>query len=252
MTSKTEIFAHRGANKVAPENTLPAFDAALSMGVDGIELDVHCSRDGQLMVIHDFTLDRTTNATGSIGERSAAELALLDNGSYFDPTFAETGVPTLQQVVDLVNGRVRLNVEIKTYDPMGGDQAEPLAALIREKRLYDQVIVSSFNPVALIKMRWIDPDIPLGLLHAQPLPDYLQQAWFSPIIAPRALHPGHTLIDESYMQWAGELGFAVNTWTVNEPDDARRLAKLGTDVIITDMPDVIRDSIYSPSHAGAG
>jgi glycerophosphoryl diester phosphodiesterase len=238
-----QIFAHRGAKAVAPENTLPAFRRALEMGVDGIELDVHTSKDGQLVVIHDFHVDKTTNGTGPVRSFTAAELASLDAGGHFSAQFAGIGVPTLAEVFDLVGDRCRINVEIKSEDPEGGPEVELLAALIQERNLRDQVIVSSFNPITLVKMRYIDPKVQLGLLYFTPLPAHLRQAWFTAILQPEAVHPYHKLVDEDHMAWAHTRGCAVNTWTVNEPAEARRLAQLGVNTIITDAPDVIARSL---------
>lgn len=234
-----QIFAHRGARVVAPENTLPAFQKALDMHVDGIELDVYCSKDGQLVVIHDFTVDKTTNGKGRVSDFTATELAGLDAGSSLSAEFAGIGVPTLDQVFDLVGNRCRVNVEIKSEDPSGGNQVEPLIALIQKRNLYEQVIVSSFNPITLIKMRWTDPKIQLGLLYEAELPPHLRQAWFTPILQPEALHPYHAIIDEKLMTWAKSKRCAVNTWTVNDVAEAKRLAALGVDVIMSDVPDVM-------------
>ena len=167
LNSAPLIFAHRGAREDAPENTLPAFDLALDMKADGIELDVQCSKDGQLMVIHDFTLDKTTNGTGRVSAFTADELFELDAGSHFSAEFAGTRMPTLAQVFDLVGNRGQVNIELKTDDLQGGGEVEPVIALIQRRKLYEQVIVSSFNPIALIKMRYLDPAIKLGaaLLH---------------------------------------------------------------------------------------
>ena len=234
-----QIFAHRGAKAVAPENTLPAFARALEMGVAGIELDVHCSKDGRLVVIHDESLARTTNGKGDVGSYTAAELAKLDAGSHFDPAFAHVGVPTLDEVFDLVGDRCLVNVEVKTMDPLGGNQVEPLLAMIAERHLYDQVIVSSFNPISLIKIRYLDPQVRLGLLYYLPMTPWLSRAWFTPIMQPEAVHPSAQLIDEAHMRWAREHNCAVNTWTVNDVAEAKRLATLGVDVIMSDVPDQI-------------
>jgi len=239
MSRHPQIFAHRGARFAAPGNTLAAFQAALDMGADGIELDVHCSKDGDLVVIHDFDVDATTDGHGPVAEYTTAELADLNASAHFDGSFARTGVPTLAQVFDLVAGRCQVNVEIKSRDRLGGDQVEPLLAMIQDRGLRDQVIISSFNPITLIKVRWLDKQVAIGLLHYMPLPDYLRAAWLGPIIQPQALHPLHSLVDADYMAWARSVNCAVNTWTVNDNDEARRLAALGVDVIMTDAPDRI-------------
>jgi glycerophosphoryl diester phosphodiesterase len=232
------IFAHRGAKSVAPENTLPAFETALEIGVDGIELDVHCAKDGELVVIHDFRVDATTNGQGPVADFTATELANLDAGRQFDPSFAGVGVPTLAQVLDLIGNRCTINIEIKSQDiQTGGNQVEPLLALIAERDLYDQVLVSSFNPVSLIKMRSLDKRVDIGVLHGPDLPLFLRSAWTSDIIAPQALHPHHTCVDAAYMAWAHERNLDVNTWTVNDLDEARRLVELGVSTIMSDVPD---------------
>lgn len=239
MAQKTAIFAHRGARVVAPENTLPAFAKALEMGVAGIELDVHCSRDKQLVVIHNFSVNKTTNRRGAVSQYSAAQMAEMDAGSYFDPKFVGTGIPTLDQVFDLVSNRCIVNVEIKSNSPTGGDEAEILAQMLKERKLYEQVIVSSFNAITLIRLHALDPKIQLGYLYYLPMPFYLLDAWFSSVMQPRALHPYHKLIDAKLMEYARKKGCAINTWTVNDLDDAKRLANLGVDVIMSDVPDQI-------------
>ena len=244
-----QIFAHRGARRVAPENTLPAFERALEMGVDGIELDVHLSRDGRLVVIHDYSLETTTNGLGLVTDLSSSELALLDAGSHFDPAFASVGVPTLDQVLDLVGNRCRVNVEVKSLSPTGDNAVEPLAEMIRDRGLHDQVIVSSFNPITLVKMRWTDPKVALGLLIEEDLPPHLRFAWFTPILQPQAVHPWFEMVDDAFMEWARKQNCAVNVWTVNDGEEAHRLRDLGVDGIITDVPDVIDAALNAQASA---
>lgn len=245
MNNRPAIFAHRGARCVAPENTLPAFAAALEMGVAGIELDVHRTTDEQLVVIHDFVVDGTTDGSGPVAAMTAAEVARLDAGSHFSAAFAGTPVPRLEEVLDLVGNRCRINVEIKSMDAYADDASDLVTALIRHRNLYDQVIVSSFNPITLIKLRHLDPRIALGMLYDAEMPLFLRETWAGAPICPEAQHPHHALIDAGYMAWARTLGAAVNTWTVNEVDEARRLAGLGVDVIMTDVPDQILAGLRS-------
>ncbi|HAJ36632.1 MAG TPA: glycerophosphodiester phosphodiesterase [Chloroflexi bacterium] len=239
MTSRPAVFAHRGARRVAPENTLPAFERALTMGVAGIEFDVHLTRDERLVVIHDFTVDKTTNGRGAVASMTAAEVRRLDAGSHFGAAFAGVQVPFLEEVLDLVGDRCRLNIEIKSMDPYANDASAAVAAVIRDRRLYDQVLVSSFNPISLIKLRHLDPKIALGMLYGSEMPVFLRQVWAGPPIRPEAQHPEHTLIDAAYMAWARALPAAVNTWTVNDVEEAQRLAGLGVDIIMSDVPDQI-------------
>jgi glycerophosphoryl diester phosphodiesterase len=237
MAARVHFYAHRGAKAVAPENTIPAFEQALAMGVDGIELDVQCSKDGQLVVMHDFTVDKTTNGHGPVVDFSAAELAVLDAGSHFRPSFAGVGVPTLSDVLDVVGDRCRLNVEIKSRDEYGGTEVEPLVELMRARNLFEQILVSSFNPVTLIKLRHLAPKVSIGLLYYRPLPLYLQNAWLGPIIDPQALHPSSGLVDAELMAFARARSLDVNVWTVNEVPEAERLLALGVNAIISDVPD---------------
>lgn len=239
MNSRPAVFAHRGARRVAPENTLPAFARALEMGVAGIEFDVHLTRDERLVVIHDFTVDKTTNGRGAVASMTAAEVRRLDAGSHFGAAFAGVQTPFLEEVLDLVGDRCRLNIEIKSMDPYANDASAAVAAVIRDRKLYDQVLVSSFNPISLIKLRHLDAKIALGMLYGSEMPVFLRQVWAGPPICPEAQHPEHTLIDDAYMAWARALPAAVNTWTVNEVEEAQRLAALGVDVIMSDVPDQI-------------
>lgn len=241
--TKPAIFAHRGARRVAPENTLPAFARALEMGVDGIEFDVHVSADGQLVVIHDFVVDKTTDGHGIVARMTSAELRRLDAGSHFDASFAGVQIPLLEEVLDLVCDRCRLNIEIKSMDPYANDASDGVAAVVRDRNLYDQVLVSSFNPITLIKMRHLDPKIALGMLYDGEMPLFLRNVWAGAPIFPQAQHPHHALIDLTYMAWARALPSAVNTWTVNEVGEARRLADLGVDVVMTDVPDQIMEGL---------
>ncbi|MCC6166399.1 MAG: glycerophosphodiester phosphodiesterase [Caldilineaceae bacterium] len=237
MARRVQIFAHRGAKRAAPENTLPAFQTALDMGVDGIELDVQCSKDGILVIMHNYTVDATTNGVGKVSDFTAAELAQLDAGSYFGLEFSGVGVPTLDHVFDLVGNRCQVNVEVKSNDPSGGPEVDAVVETIGRRNLYDQVIVSSFNPISLIKLRWMDNRVRLGLLYGEELPLYLRDAWMTPILQPEALHPHHTLVNADLVAWAKSISCAVNTWTVNDVEEARRLAALGVDTLISDVPD---------------
>jgi glycerophosphoryl diester phosphodiesterase len=248
MSHIPQIFAHRGARCVAPENTLPAFAAAMEMCADGIELDVHRTADGMLAVIHDFCVDKTTDGSGEVAKMTYAELACLDAGSHFGKKFAGTPVPTLEAVLDLVGDRCRLNIEIKSMDPYGEDASELVAALIRRRNLYEQVIVSSFNPITLIKMRHLDARIALGVLYGEEMPVFLRQVWAGPPILPQAQHPVHRLVDAEYMAWAQGHRAQVNTWTVNDVDEAQRLAALGITTLITDVPDLLIEGLKGYVH----
>ncbi len=265
MTTLPLIFAHRGANALAPENTLPAFEKALEMGVDGIELDVQATADGELVVLHDFSLERTTTGAGPLRAHTLAQLTGIDAGVRFDTAFAGTPIPTLEQVFDLVGDSCVVNVEIKNMDWDGGREPGPLAHMIKRRSLHEQAIVSSFNPIALRKMRQLDPAIALGMLYFTKPPRtpgaagnfiqkirgvplkflllHLSRSWLSRSIAPDALHPHFASIDAQLIETARSRNQLVNAWTVNSVAEAHRLARLGVNAIITDLPDVIRQGL---------
>lgn len=230
-------FAHRGACAVAPENTLSAFARAFELGADGIELDVQLSADGILVVCHNFEVDQTSNGHGRIATLSLAELKQLDFGSWFGPQFAGERIPTLDEVFDSLSPPALVNIELKSMSLRDNGLEAAVAALVRRRAVYDRVIVSSFNPVVLRRLRRLDSHIEIGLLYAPNLPIILARAWLRPWVRPHALHPEQTLVDTNYMAWARRRGYAVNVWTVNEAAAMRRLIDVGVTSIITDYPD---------------
>ena len=234
------VFGHRGAREVAPENTLAAFQAALAMDADGIELDVMLSADGVPVVIHDFTLERTSNGQGQVGERTLAQLQALDAGSYFAPRFAEERLPTLAQVLDALGGSLRINIELKSRTWAETGLEKSVAELVAQRGLNSSVIVSSFNPLSLWRMRRINPRIARGLLYERHMPLCLRRAWAAPFLGLNAVHPQAGMVDAAYMRWARGKRYRVNVWTVNEPAEMERLLALGVDTLITDRPDVAR------------
>ncbi len=236
---KTLNLGHRGASAYAPENTLAAFNLALEMGADGVELDVTLTKDGVPVIIHDDAVDRTTDGHGLIQQMTLEQIKCLDAGSKFDPKFAGERIPTLAQALKAVGQRGIVNIELKGTSVQ--DDGLEIAALpvIEECRMAERVIISSFNPFALQRMARLDPRLPRGLLYADDLPVYLRRAWLRPVARPTAMHPKYTMIDRKFLVWARGKGYDVNTWTVNEPEDMRRLVQLGIHAIITNKPDVL-------------
>lgn len=232
-------FAHRGASHEAPENTLAAFLLASELGADGIELDVQLSSDGEVVVIHDFVLETTTNGQGPVEDCTLADLRELDAGSHYDPLFAGQHIPTLQEIIEAVAHRLLLNIELKTRNARDPRLAQAVVRLIEENHLLDRVIVSSFNPLALRHVRGSNPWIPLGLLYAPDMPFYLRRPWLRHLSRPEALHPHHSTIDGDYMRWAKDQGYRVHTWTVDDPGKMWQLMRRGVDIIITNRPDIL-------------
>ncbi|MBC8170911.1 MAG: glycerophosphodiester phosphodiesterase [Anaerolineae bacterium] len=222
------VFGHRGASAYAPQNTLPAFELAIVQGAAGIELDVHLSADRYPVVIHDFTVDHTTNGRGLVSGMPLIQLKTLDAGGRFDPKFAEISIPTLDEVFALVGQKLLINVEIKA-DTDGIEQI--VADKLVEFKMQDRVIISSFNTEILQRFRAVLPEVAIG---------YLYMPGDAGVVFPvEALHPYHEMITAEYMAQAAEQGVRVNTWTVNDPARAVELKRLGVNVIISDKPDVI-------------
>jgi glycerophosphoryl diester phosphodiesterase len=232
-------IAHRGASAAAPPNTLAAFQKAAELGADGVELDVHLSADGVPVVIHDFTVDATTDGTGPVADLTLAQLKRLDAGSTFDPAFAGERIPTLEEVLEMEE-RLFINIELKTPGLRDSGLERAVTALIKRCGTGDRVLLSSFNPFSLRRAKRLAPHIPVGLLYASDLPLPLRRAWLAPLAPHEARHPEHTMVDARYMAWARRRGYRVNTWTVDDPEEMRRLIQLGVDGIITNVPDVLR------------
>lgn len=239
---RTLVFGHRGAKAYAPMNTLPAFELALKQGAHGIELDVHRSKDGCPVIVHDFTVDGTTDGTGKVAEMTLPQLKELDAGSWFDEEFRGTRVPTLDEVFEAVGKKLYINVEIKSnsLDTDGVEQV--VADCISRHNMQTRVIVSSFNPYTLKRFREILPEVPIGYL----LEPEIQKTHILMSKADHeARHPYHETIDDMYMIWARDAGFYVNAWTVNDPYRARVLRALGVNGIITDNPDKILEAFQN-------
>ncbi len=231
-------IAHRGASGVAPPNTLAAFRRAADLGADGVELDVHLCADGVPVVIHDFTVDGTTDGTGRVRDLPLATLRELDAGSRFDPAFAGERIPTLEEVFAEVGGRLLINVELKSMpgnDYPGLEAA--VAALIRRHGLTDRVLVSSFNPFALQRFRREMPEVPVGFLYeTAPLSRAARLAAALVRLRPQALHPWWGLITPETVRRAHARGRRVVAWTVDDPEAMARLVAWGVDGIITNYP----------------
>ena len=237
---RTLNFGHRGASHDAPANTLAAFELAAQYGADGVELDVMLTADRQPVVIHDATVDATTDGTGRVADLTLAQIKALDAGSTFDQRFAGERVPTLAEVLEAVGDRLLLNVELKGLG-LKQDGLETLVAdLIVRHGLTSRVIVSSFNPLRLRRMRKIAPQIPLGFLHAPGVLGRWRWEWLMWGFRREADHPEHRQVTPNYMAWARRRRLRVNTWVVNSPERMAVLRDMGVDMIITDRPDVLR------------
>jgi len=222
-------IAHRGAKGYEPENTLQAFQKALDLNADGIELDVHLSVDGHIIVIHDETIDKMTNGQGFVNTLSLPELK-----SFLIADKHE--IPTLNEVFDLVNKKCFINIELKDVDTL-----TKVVSLIDEyvsekKWSYDHFIVSSFDWNALLEVHNFDSKIPIGVLTETDLNLALA---FAETIKAKAIHPYYHLLNEENTKKIQEKGFLVLPWTVNIEEDIKKIKSFKVDGIITDFPDKI-------------
>ena len=221
---------------------------ALELGADGIEFDVHLSADGVPVVVHDFRVDDTTDGHGRVAEMTLAQIRELDAGSSFDPAFAGERIPTLEEVLETFGERLLLNIELKYLGLRDNGLERAVIAQVERRGLGGRVIFSSFNPFALRRAARLAPHIPVGLLYAPDMPLPLRRAWLAPLCPHQARHPEHSMVDARYMAWARRRGYHVNTWTVDDPDEMRRLIGLGVDSIITNTPDVLRLVLETQGH----
>ncbi len=233
--------AHRGASAVAPENTLPAFTKAVDMGAHGIELDVVISKDEEIVVMHDMSLDRTTDGSGAVKNHTLPEIKQLDAGYWFGEEYSGTEVPTLQEVIDILPDDVHINIDIKNDSIFSGKLETGVVKIIAHNDLYHRVMVSSFDPTSLVRVKRADSRIPVALIYTANHPAPLGQGWFIPVIKPEALHPNYKMINDEYMEWAKTKGFRVNVWTVNDPVIMEEMLDMGVDGIITDYPDLLHE-----------
>lgn len=233
LDKKSLVFGHRGAKAYAPMNTMPAFELALEQGAVGVELDVHLTRDGHVVIVHDFTVDRTSNGSGHVGDFTLEEIRQLDAGAWFDARFKGVQIPTLDEVFQQFGRDLTFNVEIKYESETSNGIEYAVRDLIYQHNMQTRVIVSSFHAGMLQWFRAIDTEIPLGYLTMSGnIDEYLS-------LDCEAYHPHHELIDAQYVARANAQGRFVNTWTVNDPQRAKALFGMGVNVVITDQPDVI-------------
>lgn len=229
-----KVYAHRGASAQYPENTMLAFEKAVEMGVDGIETDVHLSRDGQLVLCHDETIDGTTDRKGWIQDLTYDELLRADAGCRKDARFAGQRIPILRDLLNL--GResgIELNLELKNYVL---DYPELERRVIEEIRRYyqpDKVLLSSFRHLSMVRAKRISPETPTGLLYSC---DFYNVADYAAACGVNALNPDYTMLSEETVRDAKAAGLAINVWTVDDPAEMLRMQAMGVDVLMTNDP----------------
>jgi len=231
------IYAHRGASIFHPENTLEAFSLAVEQGVDGIELDVHLSKDGEIVVAHDERLERVSNGKGYINDRTLDELKSLNfNNSFFGGRAYR--IPLLSEVFSLLKPtNITVNIELKTTERLYPELPKKLLDLAEKNAMKDRIIYSSFNHYSLKQIKSLDPGAKIGLLYESGIVD----PWvYAKYLNADAINPHYYIIKvlPEIVERCHEQGVMVNVWTVDDPQVIKLLLKNGVDGIITNRPDI--------------
>lgn len=250
---ETQAVAHRGGAALAPENTLAAFRSGIAHGADALELDVHLSHDGRLVVIHDPTVDRTTNGSGIVADLSMAQLKALDASARFEGPFAgPQEIPTLEEVLELLaapgNERVGLQVEIKLR--ADGSRypgiTEALVSMLRAWSLVDRATALSFDFATLQTIARLEPGLRTCALVGK---DYFKSAAAIPpdqiarslaALGVDSVSVREQNLDRNLYAALRREGLGVSAWTVDDPGRMRSLAALGVDFITSNRPDLLR------------
>lgn len=233
----TKVWAHRGASADAPENTLEAFRLAAELGADGVELDVHLTADGEVVVIHDDTIDRTSNGSGAVSSMTFAELRQFDYSNNMRG-YKGCKIPTLREVYELLAPTgLHVNVELKAGALPEPELIEQLAQLEAEFGMEDRIIYSSFNHYSLLMLKEQLPHAKTAILYMTAL----AYPWkYAASLGCAALHPMMpNLMIPDYVAETHALGMITNVWTVDRPDDIKRMLALGADGIITNEPAMV-------------
>ncbi|MCF2663601.1 glycerophosphodiester phosphodiesterase [Oscillibacter valericigenes] len=234
------LFAHRGFSGIYPENSPLAFRmAAEKTNADGIESDVHLSKDGQLVIFHDASVERTSNGTGFIRDLTYAQLLELDIGAWKSPEFAGQHIWTLGQLLDFCReARMLLNLELKNYEVFYDGLEQRVIDEVCARGMQEQVFVSSFNHISMQRFKDLCPEIETGLLYDKPLLD--MEHYLLPSNADN-MHPRYMLLQyqPELMDLFHSRGMKVNTWTVNDEADMLDMIHRGVDGIISNYPNLL-------------
>ena len=233
--SRPVVIAHRGDKAHTPENTLSAFKMAARNGADAIEFDVKLTADGQPIIMHDPTVDRTTNGKGKISQLTLAQVHALDAGTWFSEEFRGEHIPTLEEVFETVGKDLYINIELTNYFTPFDGLVPKVVELVKKHNLQDRILFSSFLAQNLHITRALLPDVPRGLLTMRGNLGSVGRrfTWRGDYFA---LHPYFTDTTPGLIQRVQAAGKRVHVWTVNGEDDQKRMIGLGVDAIITDDP----------------
>ncbi len=233
------ILAHRGDLAHAPENTLPSFLQAIQKGADGVELDAKLTADGHVIVIHDPTVDRTTNGSGKVASFTLEAIRTLDAGAWFDSRFAGAKIPLLEEVFETVGKDKLINIELTNYNTPRDGLTQRVCELIKRHHNQSQIIFSSFFPSNLKIASQMLPEVPRGLLAMPGFIGLWARSFGFMFGDYQALHPHISSASREQIQRAHRIKRRVHVWTANAPEDVTRLREWGADGIFTDDPDTV-------------
>lgn len=241
MSTKPLVWAHRGASGYAPENTLAAFQKAVDLGADGVELDIQLTKDDQIVVIHDETIDRTSDGKGWVKDYTLEELRAF-NYNRTKPEYKHADIPTMREVFELLKPTgLFINIEIKTGMVFYEKIEEKILALAKEMGMEDRACYSSFNHYTVTRIHELKPDAEVGFLYADgpiDMPSYGVKHGVN------ALHPAlYNLQYDGFVKECKEKGLKLNVWTVNERPYMEMCCQYGVDAIITNYPDIAKEVV---------
>lgn len=258
LDARPRVIAHRGFSGIAPENTLIAFQKAIDLGADMVELDVLLSKDGRVVVLHDETLDRTTDGEGPIQDHTWEELSKLDAGTWFTEKFggedyAGEPLPLLGEALDLMKDKILVNVEIKTeaYSPeLEGSIAQKTLALIHDRDLEDQVIISSFDSRILAQVRQLDGDIHTATLYHDGTHPELDPKAITEEVGSNGFNMAFKYLKADVVEACHKAGLPLAIYTVNSETPMRYALGLGADALFTNYPDKMMKVMAEMKAAG--
>lgn len=241
-----KIIGHRGAKGYAPENTLEGIHTAADMGVEWVELDVKLTKDSVPIIFHDDTLDRTTNGAGLVAQMDYADIQNLEAGSHFAESFSGIKIPTLEEALDVIVDRgLGLNLEIKPCPGREIETAEhALDILTSIWDEDDKILISSFQHVSLERAMDMAPALPRGFLMGKDWPENWQ-GFVEHLKASTVNVNGNEITREEIEQIIDETDLPVLAYTINDPDRARHLQAWGVDSFFSDVPDIVKDGLFS-------
>jgi glycerophosphoryl diester phosphodiesterase len=236
------VVGHRGAMGHAPENTMASFRKGVELGAPMVELDIHLSADGRLVVIHDDTLNRTTNGSGPVGDLTADEIGRLDAGSWFSPDFAGERVPMLDEVLDWARGRVGLVIELKLGPVWYPGIEGVLVETLRRHDATAEVLVISNDHHAVRRVKQLDASVKTAIMYGGRMLDPVGMAQAADV---EAVRPGHFMLLPEDVAVCHAAGLAVIPWTVNDAASMRRVVSMGVDGMSSNYPELLSQIVGS-------